>query len=215
MIGDVHRAFCRRARTRSGRPSDPSPASVRGARRSSGPCIITWKRSASKPGRSIARHASMLPSGENTGCASQAGLSAVRLRGSPPSTRTSYRSKFVDHGSDLPLTRAREHELRCRRARTCIRSASPNGLEGTSASSVAVSASGSPCAGRSPSSARTAARCGRPSRCPNAGRTSGRRPCRVAFDFALASSRSRCKRESRSREIPPAIPRACRRRARA
>jgi hypothetical protein len=62
-------------------------------------CTTTWNRSASNPGRFIERHASIEPSGEYTGCVSHAGLSAVRLCGSSPSTLTSYRSKLVDHGS--------------------------------------------------------------------------------------------------------------------
>jgi hypothetical protein len=102
---------------------------------------MMWKRSASKPGRCIARHASVLPSGENTGCASHAGLSAVRLRGSPPPLLTSYRSKFVDHGSDLPFTRASNTTL-LPSGENVYSLASPNGFDGTSASNVFVSESG-------------------------------------------------------------------------
>src|SRR5688572_28444337 len=90
----------------------------------------------------MARQASCAPSRENTGCVSHAGLPSVRLRSPLPSAATSYKSKLVDHGSDLPLRRAENTSFEPS-GENVYSLASPNGLEGTSASSAALTDTGS------------------------------------------------------------------------
>ena len=76
------------------------------------------------------------PSGENTPLVSQAGLSAVRLRGAaPPAAGTVYRSKLVDQASVLPAMRTENTTLLPSGLKRNS-SRSPNGFDGTSPSSV-------------------------------------------------------------------------------
>src|SRR5690606_7297718 len=89
----------------------------------------------------MALYASLVPSGEITGCASHAGLAAVRFFTWPPSTDTLKRSKLVLHGSVFPATRALKYTVRPSLAITKS-SLPPHGLEGTSPSNPVISATG-------------------------------------------------------------------------
>src|SRR4029077_4128651 len=101
------------------------------------------KRSASNPGRLIASHARS-PLRRYTGCVSHAWLSGVRFLGVPiPFDDTSYMSKFVDHASSRPATRA----LNTRLDPSGLKMYSPSpplGLEGMSASRALLRFTGVP-----------------------------------------------------------------------
>src|SRR5690606_17776285 len=90
---------------------------------------IRPKRSASKPGRFIAREYRVLPSALNTGPVSQAGLDAVRFFSGWPS-RYRYRSQLVDHGSWRSATRM-ENTSDLPSGDQVYSSQPPNGREGT------------------------------------------------------------------------------------
>ncbi len=98
-----------------------------------------------------------MPSGEKTGCVSQAGFSVSGSGGADPSTGTRYRSKSVDHASPLPPSR--EAKMSCFPSGVkVISSAPPNGFDGTSPVRPAVTSTASP-----PATERTNSRDLRPS----------------------------------------------------
>ena len=91
-------------------------------------------RSLSYPGRFIARYASVLPSGENAGNESHAGLAFVRfLGGAEPSIGARNRSKLVDHASSRPTSRAAK-TIAGAIGVNVYSSIPPNGFDGASAS---------------------------------------------------------------------------------
>jgi len=69
------------------------------------------QRSDSKPGRAWLMYASFLPSGENAGEASAAGLDSVRFFASPPAAGTSQTSELVDQAWSLSGSAVKASEV--------------------------------------------------------------------------------------------------------
>jgi len=84
-----------------------------------------------------------LPSGENAGWVSQAGLSVSFFGGAEASTGARYRSKLVDHASSRPASRAVKTTPQLSGVNVNS-SVPPNGLLGASASMPAIRSTGSP-----------------------------------------------------------------------